>query len=100
MREVHVAGQWVLWDGRYLRQRCSWCGTLLIDVDMSMIQVAIPAGKTEDQARTDGDLDYPTWQIGALVAFDGAAPFVIAVPGDMVTVPDDCCMKLDPAVTC
>lgn len=101
-REVHIAGVPAQF-GPYLRQRCSWCGAVLIDVDLSAIAFAIPEGKTEEQARADGDFTYSTWEINVLIGREGPATFVVpdvpSATGEGFTVPDDCCMRLDPAVT-
>lgn len=101
-REVHVAGV-ALTFGPYLRQRCAWCGATLIDLDVSQLAFSIPEGKTEEQARADGDFTPATWEITALIAIDGHATYVVdPIPSDTgegFTVPDDCCMRLDPAVT-
>lgn len=103
-REVHIAGLPQMWDGRYLRQRCAWCGAVLIDEDLTLIRVSIPEGKTAEQAYADGDLAPSTWPVNALVARDGHATYLVeaepsAINPQATKVPEDCCMRLDPAVT-
>lgn len=122
---THLAGVDVQ-IGTQLRQRCSWCGAVLIDEDLSMTAVALQpceacAGTgitpTFDPPPTncescDGSgyappAPYPTWAVGAFVTVDGAASYVVdpipseepgALEGSMST-PLDCCARLDPAVT-
>lgn len=81
---VHVAGLPVTIQGRYLRQRCAWCGAVLVDHDLAAI--AVPIG----QDPTPG-----TWTVGALVERDG--PVTSLVEGD--DLPDNACALLDPAAT-
>ncbi len=40
---AHLAGPDLTVDGRYMRQRCSWCGAILIDYDLTM--VSVPTGQ-------------------------------------------------------
>jgi hypothetical protein len=55
---VHIAGVDVT-VGTMLRQRCAWCGAILIDIRLDRIQV--PIGQDPRPA---------TWPIGALVLVD------------------------------
>lgn len=67
---IHIAGL-PLQVGSQLRQRCGWCGCVLLDEDLSSVQVAV----------TDTDtvfVPYPTWPDGDLVSIDG--PMRRAVP--------------------
>lgn len=90
--QIHIAGHPVQ-VGTVLRQRCAWCGAVLIDEDLSRIAVPV------DQA----DKAYPTWEHGVLVktnVLDGSGGYWTVVEhteGD--PVPVGCCAKLDPAVT-
>jgi hypothetical protein len=61
---VHIAGMAIDIGGRYLRQRCSWCGAVLIDYDLSMTASVVVGG--EEPARP------ATWEVGSLVLVDGA----------------------------
>jgi NTP pyrophosphatase (non-canonical NTP hydrolase) len=54
---THIAGPALTWDGRYVRQRCAWCGAILIDADLTIIQVPI-----EDAGRP-----LATWPFDAFV---------------------------------
>lgn len=83
---THIAGLDVQ-AGRYLRQRCSWCGAVLSDYDLA--RVAVLEGLNPRPA---------TWTVGALVAIDGIASWVVEHE-DGAELPADACAQLDPAVT-
>lgn len=84
---LHVAGVFVTINQR-VRQRCAWCGAVLIDVDAATI--AVPVGQPYDGV--------PTWPVGDLVGVDGDMSY--AVPhSDGDPLPDGACGKLDPEVT-
>lgn len=34
---LHFLGPWVIVEGRFLRQRCAWCGAMLVDVDLGSV---------------------------------------------------------------
>ena len=76
---THIASQTITMEGRYMRQRCVWCGVLLTDYDMFMI------------ATSDGK-EPGSWTCGALVRVDGNVRTV--VPGEKI--PDDCCYCVNP----
>lgn len=91
---THIAGQPVKLQGRYLRQRCSWCGAILIDVDLQNLGVHIPGeaiGIEEPEAFV-----YPVWNPGELVTLDGTASYTL---GNVSELPDNCCAVLSPEVT-
>jgi hypothetical protein len=94
-REVHVAGVPQLVDGRYLRQRCSWCGCVLIDQDLTLVAVAVVEGEEPGPPAT--------WGVDEYVVIEGPVRYVVAVDpsetGEGAKIPNDCCMRLDPAVT-
>ena len=85
---IHVAGHDVQ-VGPLLRQRCAWCGAMLVDVDLRDVG-AFDAG--------DGPSPYPTWPCGALIDHSDGIAFVVD-HADGADVPDGCCAKIDPAVT-
>lgn len=95
---THIAGLDVQ-VGQHLRQRCAWCGAVLIDADLTAVAVSIPEGKTAEQARADGDLNYPTWKVGALVSRTdgGGVSYVEHSDGDQL--PADACAWLPHEVT-
>lgn len=83
---VHIAGREVQ-IGALLRQRCSWCGALLIDYDIS--RIAVPVGQ---------DLYPGTWAVGGLVGVLGNAQYAVA-HNDGDCLPSTCCGSLDPEVS-
>jgi len=83
---THIAGLDVQ-VGRFLRQRCAWCGAVLSDYDLAL--VAVLEGQNPRPAM---------WTVGALVAIDGAAAWVVEHE-DGAELPADACAQLDPAVT-
>lgn len=104
---THLAGTAITWAGQFLRQRCEWCGAILVDYDLTLTASIVPEGKTEEQARADGDLTPATWPVGSFVRVDGDFPQVMttveAQPSEedptQTQAPEDSCMRLDPAVT-
>lgn len=86
---THIAGPDIAVEGRYLRQRCAWCGAVLLDHDLAGI--AVPEGM---------DPRPSTWQVGGLVRVEGDSPRYSALLGGPDTpLPDDACAFLDPEVT-
>lgn len=61
---VHVAGECLNIGGRYLRQRCSWCGAVLIDYDLAMMGFSVAEGEEPSPPAT--------WEVGVLVLVDGS----------------------------
>lgn len=84
MSVTHIAGLPITVEERYVRQRCAWCTTLLVDVDATTLnyELSIPP-----EERRPG-----TWQAGRLVTVDGPASFVLDEGADL---PDDACTILD-----
>jgi len=86
MAIVHIAGPDIQIDTQ-LRQRCSWCGAVL--VDYALDRVMVPVGQ---------DPRPGTWPVGAMVLVDG--PMSTTVDHDSGRpLPDGSCGRLDPAVT-
>lgn len=85
---THIAGQTVTIDGRYLRQRCAWCGAIIEDVDLTTIAVAVVEGEEPP--------GYPTWPSGHMVLVDGGYTVDLGTSGE---TPPEACFNLDPAVT-
>lgn len=80
---IHIAGVHVQ-IGERLCQRCAWCGTLLIDYDLS--RIAVPVGQ---------DPMPGIWPHGELVLVDGGmSASVEHKDGD--PLPDGACGKIDP----
>lgn len=86
---THIAGL-VVHVGSMVRQRCGWCGAVLIDLDLANTMVMVPDGHDPEPP--------PTWEVGALVALNGAASWVVDHE-DGAQLPADACAQLDPAVT-
>jgi len=87
---IHFAGIDIRVNDQ-LRQRCGWCGAVLLDYDLT--RVMVPAG---------GDRSAPaTWPVGALVAVDGGMSHVIsdADAARMTELPPESCARIDHAVT-
>lgn len=82
---VHIAGPDIHVD-QLLRQRCAWCGAVLMDYDLA--RVAVPEGQ---------DRGIGTWPVGALVEVDGGASWITGNEGDRLPV--NACARIDPAVT-
>lgn len=83
---VHIAGPDIRVNAQF-RQRCAWCGALLIDYDLE--RVAVPEG----QDPTPG-----TWPVGDLIAVDGNASWV-EPHADGDPLPGNACGTLDAEVT-
>lgn len=86
MTIVHIAGLAATVDAR-MRQRCAWCGAVLIDYALD--RIAVPVGTDPTPA---------TWPAGELVAVDGHASWIVNHK-DGQPLPEDACAKLDPDVT-
>jgi len=82
---THIAAQQVVICGRYVRQRCAWCGEVLEDVDLSNL-----AFENSEDAKNP----YPEWPAGALIGVDGNCRYIVS-PEVEGTMPDDCCALLD-----
>lgn len=90
----HVPGVAITFGGRHVRQRCAWCGTVLIDEDLTRI------GIIDD----DGSGEFPTWSTEGLVRVTTrpGSPTLyesVDLQGENPKVPPDCCMCLPPELT-
>lgn len=83
---VHIAGIDVCID-TLLRQRCGWCGAMLLSVDLANIQ------HIEDDTGRHGVF---VWGPGDLVGVSGGSSWFVENSGEL---PDRCCGALDPDVT-
>ncbi len=93
---AHLAGPDIRFnteEGQVLRQRCSWCGATLIDVNLS--RIAVPVGQEEGP--------YPTWPIGSFVEThspDGRGGAWFALDWEHpAPVPDHACLRMPLEVT-
>ncbi len=102
---AHVTSNEIVVADRYVRQRCVWCGLLLVDADMQ--NLAMPTDQLDELLQGIDPLDatarvlrlVPTWPAGRLVEVAGVMPNVTTLLDDDGKYPDDSCMALDPAVT-
>lgn len=78
MSVTHIAGEQLTIDGRWTRQRCGWCGEILMEFDLA--RVAVPADQPGPPAM---------WPTGELVTRDGNASWV--VDPAPASLPDDAC---------
>lgn len=87
---VHIAA-YPIEIGGQLRQRCGWCGAVLIDVDLANVgaMVADPA---------DPDQEYPVWEPGGLVGVDGGVCWSVAHV-DGAPLPAEACAQLPHDIT-
>jgi hypothetical protein len=79
---THVAGLPVT-VGQEMRQRCAWCGAVIVDYDLT--RLAVPVGQDPTPA---------TWELGALVVVDGGMQRVADDQADD-KLPADACARLD-----
>lgn len=81
---VHIAGGQLSIGGRYLRQRCEWCGEKLIDYDLA--RIAVPIGQPWEPAM---------WTPGELVWVDGSGSCVyesVHMENGETRLPMNCCV--------
>lgn len=84
---THIAGGALVICGRYMRQRCEWCGIILIEYDLKRTAVHPPT-LSEPPALP------AHWPPGKLVRVDKHISAVIedpAVIDEEVQLPPDCC---------
>jgi hypothetical protein len=82
---THIAANDVTIGERRLRQRCAWCGAILLDYDFANMAVA------GDEWSPPG-----TWPVGRLVRVDGSYS---ALLDEAEELPDDACGRVDDEVT-
>jgi len=74
--------------GAVIRQRCAWCGGILLDYDTS--HVMVPEGQEGPTVAV--------WEVGDFVlTHEGMATLVVSV--DEQALPDNACARLDPKIT-
>lgn len=90
---VHIAGVDIR-VGSVMRQRCAWCGEILMERDFSMMATQIQPGESEEQA-IEGMMR-SRWEPLALVRIDENLSVVVEpeeVPaGEHPKIPEDSCM--------
>lgn len=80
---THIAGTRVRVGSR-VRQRCGWCGAVLVDEDLGRAAFEEDAGRIA-----------PGWNPSDLVTVNGCGMF--AVP--LGVLPSDACARIDDSVT-
>jgi hypothetical protein len=88
---THIAANDITIGGQRLRQRCAWCGAILIDYDLTRVAVKTEPGEDPKPPAT-----FPP---GRLVRVDGSNPKVSLVLDETDTLPDDACGHVDDEVT-
>lgn len=89
---IHIAGDQVQ-VGPRLRQRCSWCGAVLLDYDLTRIALCVEVPGEQDRGHRPA-----MWELGSLVGADGNAQWVIG-HRDGDDLPDGSCALIDHEVT-
>jgi hypothetical protein len=85
---THIAANDITIGGQRLRQRCAWCGAVLIDYDLTRVAVQVEPG---EEPQPPG-----TWPVGALVRVHGGMSVVL---DDTEELPGDACGRIDDEVT-
>jgi hypothetical protein len=93
---VHIAGHQVQ-IGTQLRQRCAWCGALMLDYDLT--RTASPCGEDCREHGCQPEHHRPgTWPAGGLVEVDGTTSWTVPHE-DGQQLPTNACAQLDAAIT-
>jgi len=80
---VHIAGTVIVLFGRYMRQRCDWCGVILLEYDLARVAGLVGTDPTPAH-----------WPPGSLVRVDGNVSAAIDNPDvrdGEIQLPPDCC---------
>lgn len=75
---THITSNVITTDGRYMRQRCVWCGELIIDYDLSMMM----------STSTD---PVKGWECGIMISVEGENPKHYWKTEDQEHLPDSFC---------
>lgn len=95
---IHIAGNVVTVNNHLVRQRCAWCGTVLIDQDLQTIQVQCTCDERPHAEDCPARMRPATWLVGALIEVDGGMSCIIPhTEGELL--PDNHCARLDPSIT-
>lgn len=82
MSVTHIAGEHVVISDRYMRQRCAWCGDVLLEYDLA--RVAVPVGQPGLPA---------TWSVGSVVRVEGNMSHSVELDATHPVLPDDACAR-------
>lgn len=101
--QVHIVGPALTVHG-VERQRCMWCGALLLEHDLANMAVSLAPGDDPENPPKPA-----TWEVGALLLVTGTFPRVSMAlearehpeggPEGAFVIPDNACMALDVDVT-
>lgn len=93
MSITHIAGVDVTIGGRRARQRCAWCGAVLLDYDLANVAVQVEPGEKPKPPAM--------FEATRLVRFTGrgAGASLLEVLDEADELPDDACGKVDDEVT-
>lgn len=93
---VHIAGFEVQFAER-VRQRCAWCGEVLIDQELALIAVAI------DPTNPNQDTSFHVWPAGKqILHISNFWSIIEDAPGELpgtINVDVRCCMRIPPELT-
>lgn len=83
---THIIGPDVFIGGRWLRQRCSWCGVVLLNDDLT--QASAPPGMIGAP---------PVFPVGEVVRVEGENPTTFSVLAHLSgeNLPDDSCVTVE-----
>lgn len=86
---THITAQELVVDGRRMRQRCAWCGAVIVDYDLAL--VSAPVGQPGPSC----------FAPGVFVQMFGTFPAVSQVVEDPHDgkYPKDSCMAIEDEVT-
>lgn len=84
---AHIAGPELIFAGRWQRQRCSWCGATIIDLDLLNLIVPVGSGPPSSYAQ------------GALVRVTENGNVYLGQFDLQNALPDNSCTMFDPSIT-
>lgn len=97
MSVTHFAGIPVFVHGRYVRQRCGWCGAVLRDVDLAGTTIPAPAPGMLPQHVQMYEPGVLVRLFDELPTFDPTKLSGLVIPD--ARIPLDCCGMLPAEVT-
>jgi hypothetical protein len=78
----HIAGDVVIIDEQFMRQRCGWCGETLLEYNLA--RVAVPVGTDPTPA---------SWSAGSVVRVEGGMSATVELDMMRPVLPDDACSR-------
>ena len=102
LTQTHIIGVEVLLDNRQ-RQRCAWCGAVLLDNDLSRMaaKIELPDGvEVSDEAPPARPAAFPVGKLLRITGAEGESRVFESVdPGEGGNLPDDACTRVHDDVT-